>query len=65
MLFINDIPECVSEGTHIALYADNTKIWHKIVNWSDHEILQHDINALFEWSITKKMKFHPQKYKAL
>ena len=29
-----------------ALYADDTKIWRKVVNWSDHEILLADIDAL-------------------
>ena len=29
-LFINDIHKNVSEGTNIALYADDTKIWRKI-----------------------------------
>ena len=27
VLFINDMFACVSEGTNIALYADDTKIW--------------------------------------
>ena len=57
--------DCVSEGTHIALYADDTKIWRRINAWSDHEILQNDIDALNNWAIVNKMKFHPQKYKVL
>ena len=32
VLFINDIYTCVSDGTNIALYADDTKIWRKIVS---------------------------------
>ena len=65
VIFINDLSECVSEATNIALYADDTKIWRRIENWSDHDILQHDIDALFEWSLKNKMKFHPQKCKVL
>ena len=65
VLFINDMSKCVSEGTHIALYADDTKIWRNIINWSDHEILQHDINALHSWAERNKMKFHPDKCKVL
>ena len=34
-------------------------------NWNDHEILQRDINALHNWSLANKMKFHPHKCKAL
>ena len=65
VLFINDMQNCVSEGTHIALYADDTKIWRRINNWSDHEILQNDIDALHNWSVSNKMKFHPDKCKVL
>ena len=65
VLFINDMFECVSEGTDIALYADDTKIWRKIVNWSDHVILQHDIDSLHNWAEINKMKFHPKKCKVL
>ena len=36
--------QCISEGTNITLYADNTKIW-RIVSFSeDNFILQDDIN---------------------
>ena len=65
VLFINDMSECVSEGTHIALYADDTKIWRKIMSWSDHETLQRDIDALQNWANLNKMKFHPDKCKVL
>ena len=29
VLFINDMFSCVTEGTNIALYADDTKIWRE------------------------------------
>ena len=57
--------KCVSEGTCAALYADDTKIWRKIVNWSDHEVLQRDIDALQSWAEINKMNFHPKKCKVL
>ena len=65
VLFINDMSECIQEGTNIALYADDTKIWRKIINWSDHEILQRDIDALHSWAQRNKMKFHSKKCKVL
>ena len=43
VLFINDMFSCVSSGTEIALYADDTKIWRKIESWDDHLALQEDI----------------------
>ena len=65
VLFIDDMSEVVSDGTAIALYADDTKIWRKIKQWEDHDILQKDINALHKWSLDNKMKFHPQKCKVV
>ena len=65
VIFVNDMSKCVSLGTSIALYADDTKIWRRIERWEDHVILQRDINSLSEWSVTNKMNFHPQKCKVL
>ena len=65
VLFINDLPDCISQGTNIALYADDTKIWRKINSSNDEKILQRDINALFTWSKRNKMIFHPKKCKVL
>ena len=56
---------CVSPQTNLALYADDTKIWRRIIHYSDSVILQRDINALHNWSIMNKMKFHPNKCKVL
>ena len=58
---LNDMHKCVSPGTNIALYADDTKIWRKIESPEDHVILQNDINALLRWSVLNKMNFHPDK----
>ena len=56
---------CVTNGTNIALYADDTRIWRQITCYEDHFKLQSDIDKLFEWSIKNKMKFHPSKCKVL
>ena len=47
------------------MYADDTKIWREILSWSDHSILQNDVNRLFDWSVRNKMHFHPKKCKVL
>ena len=65
VLFINDMFSCISEGTNIMLYADDTKIWRRIDSWNDHLVLQNDIDMLFNWSVTNKMNFHPRKCKVL
>ena len=38
VLFINDLPSGLSQGTELALYADDTKIWRSIASQSDHQI---------------------------
>ena len=65
VLFINDIFSCITEGTNIALYADDTKIWRDILSSDDHYILQSDIDKLYDWSTANRMNFHPRKCKVL
>ena len=65
VLFINDLPQGISEDTHLALYADDTKIWRSIRNEEDIVQLQTDINNLHMWSINNKMMFHPDKCKVV
>ena len=65
VLFINDLPSGLSQGTELALYADDTKIWRSITSQLDHEILQNDINYLNNWATLNKMHFHPLKCKVV
>ena len=65
VLFINDLPAGLSPGTNLALYADDTKIWRRMVSEEDYLALQQDINYMYNWSIDNKMKFHPQKCKVV
>ena len=65
VLFINDLPNGLSSGTNLALYADDTKIWRTIYTELDHEILQNDILYLNSWATQNMMKFHPQKCKVV
>ena len=65
VLFINDLPLGLSDGTNISLYADDTKIWRRIDSPSDCMSLQADIDHLNDWAILNKMSFHPSKCKVL
>ena len=65
VIFINDMINCVSDGTHILLYADDTKIWREIRSLEDHHALQYDIDALNSWATSNKMNFHVGKCKVL
>ena len=65
ILFLNDITEGLSDGTNMAMYADDTKIWRRIYTADDHYILQRDINHLLNWADRNMMTFHPDKCKTL
>ena len=65
ILFLNDITAGLSPGTNITMYADDTKIWRRIISTDDHYILQRDINHLLNWASVNKMIFHPSKSKVL
>ena len=54
VLFINDLSDNISQGTNIALYADDTKIWRTIECEDDQNVLQRDITSLHMWSIKIK-----------
>ena len=47
--------------TILAMYADDTKVWRRVINQDDHWILQRDIISLMNWAYSNKMKFHPSK----
>ena len=61
VLFINDLHRRLSDGTNIALYADDTKLWRAIKNKSDNNILQKDIDLLNHWAVNNRMKFNLDK----
>ena len=61
LLYINDLPQYVSEGTEVRLFADDSALYRKIKSPDDHRILQDDINSLQVWEREWSMEFHPQK----
>ena len=65
VLFINDLPDGISPGTQLSLYADDTKIWRSIISEFDNRCLQNDIDYLHDWCLRNKMRFHPSKCKVL
>ena len=65
LLFINDLAEGIDSDTNLDLYADDTKIWRKIMSDEDFVKLQKDIDLLMLWSIKNKMHFHLGKCKVV
>jgi hypothetical protein len=61
ILYINDLPDCLSENTLCAIFADDTKIYRQITSHQDLTILQRDINTVEKWSKTWGLTFNQKK----
>ena len=59
------MPERISEGTRIRLFADDSILYRSIKSCNDSSILQKDLDKLQEWESEWKMEFHPQKCKVI
>ena len=60
IIFINDLPDAVLYSKTL-LFADDTKCFHYIKSISDQQLLQHDLNLLFDWSFMSNLSFNPSK----
>jgi len=49
----------------ILKFADDTKVFANITDDSFRELLQQDLNTLFEWSHNWHMEFNTQKCKVM
>ena len=49
----------------IRLFADNCVIYRKIINNTDMEKLQKELDRLREWAVENAMKINPRKSKAI
>jgi uncharacterized protein (DUF934 family) len=65
LMYINDLPDELSEGTLCGIFADDTKIARKIETEEDSEILQEDINSLQNWGDSWGLTFNSRKCKHL
>lgn len=63
LIFINDLPECVSSNTR--LFADDAVVYRKIHSNNDCEKLQEDLIELAAWELKWGMSFHPDKCNVL
>ncbi|XP_072052018.1 uncharacterized protein [Amphiura filiformis] len=62
LVFINDLPSCVSAGTKTRLFADDAFIYREINSVEDQIILQTDLDAISRWSQDWQMTFNTDKY---
>ena len=61
LLYINDMPDVLSEGTKLRLFADDSLIYREIHCPTDQSILQHDLTSLEQWAVKWGMKFNASK----
>lgn len=61
-MYINDLPAGVSSG--ILLFADDAKLYRKISSVSDVQILQNDLDKVYQWSRTWNLKLNSSKCKS-
>ena len=59
IIYINDILDKISSDGF--LFADDTKIFRRILNKEDADALQSDLDALEEWSNIWLLRFNPEK----
>ena len=63
VIFINDLPrDVLSDVVNVCGWY---KIFRQISEQTDREIIQSDLDKLFDWSQTWLLKFHPDKCKFL
>ena len=49
LVFINDLPNYISEGTKTRLFADDTFVYREISSQRDIATLQKDLDSLTKW----------------
>ena len=60
-LFVNDLPSVVKTGC--LMFADDVKIFNKVRNQDDVNMLQDDINAVTRWAAVWRLTLNPGKCK--
>ncbi|KAK3083817.1 hypothetical protein FSP39_003606 [Pinctada imbricata] len=65
LLFINDLPEAVSRGSVVRMFADDCALYHTIRSETDAIHLQEDLENLQIWERDWMMEFHPKKCQVL
>ena len=65
LLYINDISNNLTPNSKIALFADDAKIFRRILSLADCISLQSDLSSLEYWSKTWLMNFNAKKCKVM
>ena len=65
IIFINDLPSALPDGSLTALYADDTKLYGSILSYLDADKLQPALTNLDSWSLHNNINFNASKCKVL
>ena len=65
IVFINNLPSAMSDGTLTVLYADDTKLYRSILSYLDADKLQQALTNLDSWSLHNYFNFNASKCKVL
>ena len=65
LIYINDLPNNITTGTKVRLFADDCIIYRTIKSEEDSKILQKDLDELIKWETNWSMSFHPEKCQLL
>ena len=60
LIFINDLPSVIT--SQLFEFADDTKCFRQILSMLDIELLQKDLNSLFNWSVNNLLSFNLAKF---
>lgn len=61
IIFINDLPTVIKPPTRSRIYADDEKIYEKILSLHNELHLQNNINTVFSWSLTSDLSLSLEK----
>ena len=59
-LYVNDLPDAIT-SSHVAMFADDTKLFKEIHTTQDCKLLQNDLDQLQTWSENCGLKFNASK----
>ena len=59
LIYINDLPRNLSSP--LLMFADDCKIWRSVVVPNDRQLLQNDLNSLYNWSVVNDLPINIDK----
>ena len=63
LLYINDLPDSLE--SHVKIFADDSKLYHRVKTDSDRRQVQNDLDKLQNWSARWQLRFNVDKCSVL